>query len=119
MLHILLSSLSLLSFAWFVLPLRPALLGRRCWISSAPRFVGFTVPTVQTRAKSHWETVGSVGRSGFSLPVSAPCRLRWGWLYFPAVLNMKEFSYFLGLLLAPDFRGGPPRSFLCQPGYPE
>ena len=42
--------------------------------------------------------MGSVGRSGFSLPVSAPRHLRWGWLYFPAVLNMKEFSIFLSLL---------------------
>ena len=46
--------------------------------------------------------LGSVGRSGFSLPISAPRRLRWGWLYFPAALTMKEFSIFLGLLLASD-----------------
>ena len=44
----------------------------------------------------------SVGRSGFSLPVSAPHHLCWGWLYFPAVLSMKEFSIFLDLLQAPD-----------------
>ena len=102
MLHVLLSSLSLQSCAWFILPLRPVVLGRRCWISSAPRFVGFTVPTVQTRAKSHWETVGFSREVRFSLPVSAPRRLRWGWLFFPAALTMKEFSTFLGLLLAPD-----------------
>ena len=41
-----------------ILPLRPALLGRRCGIYSAPRFVGFSVPTVQTQVKSHWKTVG-------------------------------------------------------------
>ena len=77
MLHVLLSSLSLQSCAWFILPLRPVLLGRRCWISSAPRFVGFTVPTVQTRAKSHWEPVGFSREVRFSLPVSAPRRLHW------------------------------------------
>ena len=45
--------------------------------------------------------LGSVWRSGFSLPISAPHCLRWGWLCFSTVLNMKEFSIFLGLL-APD-----------------
>ena len=78
------------------------LLGRRCWISSAPRFVGFTVPTVQTRAKSHWETVGFSREVRFPLPVSVPRRLRRGCLSFPAALTMKVFSTFLGLLLAPD-----------------
>ena len=104
------------------------LLGRRCWISSAPQFVGFIVPTIQTRAKSHWETVGFSREVRFSLPVSAPRRLRWGCLSFSAALTMKVFSTFLGLLVAPDadvsvgrtgLLGGPSRSFLCQPGYPE
>ena len=87
-------SLSLQSCAWFILPLRPVLLERRYWISSAPRFVGFTVPTVQTRAKSHWETVRFSRAVRFSLPVSAPHRLRCGRLFFPTALNMKEFSIF-------------------------
>ena len=94
MLHVLHSSLSLQSCTWFILSLCPVLLGRGCWISSAPRFVGFTVPAVQKRAKSHWETVRFSRVVRFSLPVSAPHRLRYGRLFFPTTLNMKEFSIF-------------------------
>ena len=61
--------------------------------------------------------LGSVGRSGFSLPVSAPHCLRWGWLYFPAALTMKEFSIFLGLLLAPaDNVSVMPAFMMALPG---
>ena len=67
-------------------------LWRRRWISSAPRFEGFTVLAVQTRSQSHWETVRSRGAVRFYLAITTPHRLRFERLFFPAGLSMKEFS---------------------------
>ena len=39
---------------------------RRHRIFSAPRFENFTVPAVQTRAQSHWETIRSSDRVRFT-----------------------------------------------------
>ena len=77
MLHVLLLSLSLQSCAWFILPLRPVLLGRRCMISSAPQFVGFTVLAVQMRAKSHWETVEFSREVRFPSPLNPTSSALW------------------------------------------
>ena len=75
-------------------PFVSLLLWRRRWISSAPRFEGFTVLAVQMRAQSHWETARSSGAVRFSLAVTTPHRLQCERLFFPASLSMKEFSIF-------------------------
>ena len=97
----------------------------RCWISSAPRFEGFTVPAVQTQAQSHWEAVRSSGAVRISLAVMTPHCLRCGRLFFPAGLSMKELSFFS---VAFWLRATMSRScrlsrwsfwsILCEPGCP-
>ena len=66
MLHVLLSSLSLQSCAWFIRPLHPVLLGRRCWISAAPRFVNSLYRPSKRKQNRIGDLLGSVGWSGFT-----------------------------------------------------
>ena len=70
---------------------------RRCRIPP-PLLLGLRASlywSYQTRAHSHWETVGSDAGGQIFLDLMTPHRPRCEWLFFPAGCSMKEITMYL------------------------